>query len=206
MKHCPSESCPFFVRHGRAAEFQDELAQCLDCGAPLEPGQAPEPERDEDRPPVRPPIAIAGPTAIVTAYDNVPSAYLARALLESEGIPARVLDEQAGSMAFLYAFAVRGVKVEVAARDLDRARQILAEDRSADVEALDGVGRGEVGPAGSCPRCGSQETRRAPLRTLSLLASAVSPSPVVFGARRRRCKACGLRWRIRRRRGPGSGP
>jgi hypothetical protein len=202
LKHCPSERCPHLRRHGRPAEFQDELAQCLDCGAALEPGRAPDPESDEERPPLRPPVAIPGPTAILTAYDNVPSAYLARALLESEGIPARVLDEQAGSMAFLYAFAVRGVKVEVLARDLARAREILAEDRVSDLQEL-GL---EPEPSGVCPRCGAPEVRRNPRRIPSVAVWVLLRLPIVFGPRRRRCTACGFRWRVRRSKGPRPAP
>jgi|GEM_PF-1794420 len=43
MKHCAAPACPFATRYGRAAEYADSVARCVDCGALLHDGPAPEP-------------------------------------------------------------------------------------------------------------------------------------------------------------------
>ncbi|MBS2026363.1 MAG: hypothetical protein JST54_00545 [Deltaproteobacteria bacterium] len=43
MKHCANPDCPYRQRHGSAAEFQDTLATCTDCGTALVDGSAPAP-------------------------------------------------------------------------------------------------------------------------------------------------------------------
>jgi len=42
MKHCPNERCSFRLKHGHAAEYEDEPTQCADCGAKLADGGVPE--------------------------------------------------------------------------------------------------------------------------------------------------------------------
>ena len=43
MKHCANPGCAYRQRHGSAAEFQDTIATCTDCGAALVDGSAPTP-------------------------------------------------------------------------------------------------------------------------------------------------------------------
>lgn len=52
MKHCPAAACPFVVRFGRAAEYGDAVAVCVDCGGALRDGPAPEPEAPGAAPPL----------------------------------------------------------------------------------------------------------------------------------------------------------
>lgn len=66
----------------------------------------------------------------VARFDEAPSAYIAKALLESEGIPARIADEHLVGAYWIYANAVGGIKLQVAEEDLERSRDVLAEDRS----------------------------------------------------------------------------
>ncbi len=72
----------------------------------------------------------------VARFDEPTSAHVARAFLESEGIPAFVADEYVVGAYWLYANAVEGVKVQVADEYADRARALLIEDRS-DAVAMD---------------------------------------------------------------------
>ena len=41
MKHCPNPDCAGLARDGVVAEFRDTVSRCLDCGAPLAPGERP---------------------------------------------------------------------------------------------------------------------------------------------------------------------
>ncbi len=52
MKHCPNPDCPFFREHGVAAEYEDRVEKCLDCGTQLTPGPAPAPPKKEKEPPL----------------------------------------------------------------------------------------------------------------------------------------------------------
>jgi hypothetical protein len=84
-------------------------------------------------------------------------AELARTLLECEGIQAWIFDEHEIRMQWHLAGALGGVKVVVTPDHAPRAREILAEDRSA---ALTGIPELAL-PAGdreACPRCRSVAT------------------------------------------------
>ena len=52
MKHCPNPACSHLRAVGTAAEYVDDRATCSDCGAPLEPGPAP--DRSETIAPIPP--------------------------------------------------------------------------------------------------------------------------------------------------------
>jgi hypothetical protein len=85
-------------------------------------------------------------------------AHLAKALLESEGIEAWVLDAGQIGVEWHVAGALGGIKVGVRAGDAERAREILARDYS---DALAGIDEAAL-PASAeecCPRCGSSATR-----------------------------------------------
>lgn len=61
----------------------------------------------------------------VATFGNGPEAALARERLELEGIRAVVLDEQGdGAMPFMIA-STGGVRLQVAAKDAERARELL---------------------------------------------------------------------------------
>src|ERR1700752_3956448 len=82
---------------------------------------------------------------------------LARALLDSYGIEAWILDEHQIRQQWHLAGALGGIKVAVAPEDAYRARQVLEEDYSDVVEEL--AAETEAPPdadsdADACPRCG----------------------------------------------------
>ncbi len=131
----------------------------------------------------------------IASFPEATAAHLARALLESEGIEARVADEYTVGAYWLVSQAIGGVKLQVAPADTERARALLAEDRSALLAASD------AGPAEElrCPRCGSSALRASTARRWSAVLSLVLFLPLVFGWRGQRCQACGQRWRPTRR-------
>lgn len=93
---------------------------------------------DPPPPPVEPPEDDDGKgdgRAWVTAatYWQPMDAQMARIRLESEGIACMLLDENLVAMQWLYANAVGGIKLQVPAGELTRARKALAGDDQADV-------------------------------------------------------------------------
>lgn len=69
----------------------------------------------------------------IATYDTMPDAHIALGRLRAEGIEAHLADEHLVQTDWLYAIAVGGIKLQVAASDVDRARTVLATDYSADL-------------------------------------------------------------------------
>jgi hypothetical protein len=69
------------------------------------------------------------PDAVVTvaSYRELWKAHLARSILESEGIPATVADENIIGLELLISDAFGGARVQVLGADLERARLILED-------------------------------------------------------------------------------
>ncbi len=87
----------------------------------------------------------------VASYSFPYEAHIARAQLESEGIPAFVADEHTINMQWLYSDALGGVKVQVPEALAGRARILLSQDNSDCVVALQGEEKLR------CPACGSEQ-------------------------------------------------
>lgn len=87
------------------------------------------------------------PSALVTvaAFSFPHEAQLARANLESAGIPAFVADEHTINMQWMYSNALGGVKVQVPRAYAEEAQALLKADFSANVV--------ETPPAPEPPRC-----------------------------------------------------
>lgn len=68
--------------------------------------------------------------ATVASFSFPHEAHIARAKLESEGIPVALADEHTVSMQWFYSNAIGGVKVQVPPSCAQRAIEILAQDDS----------------------------------------------------------------------------
>lgn len=79
-------------------------------------------------------------------------AHIARAKLESEGIPAAVADEHTINMQWLYSNALGGAKVQVPKSFENQAREILSHDYSESLVTEEGHDKFR------CPKCGSDNT------------------------------------------------
>lgn len=129
-------------------------------------------------------------------------AHLARALLESHGIEAWVLDAQQVGVQWHVAGAIGGIKVAVAPGDAARACELLAEDHS---QALADIDEASM-PAPEeerCPRCGSGAVARRvrgerPNRWGWLSMGFFFALGLIVPRRRRLarsgCRACGHFW------------
>lgn len=73
----------------------------------------------------------------IATFDNMPSAYIAKGRLETEGIPCWLKDENLGQTDWLYNIAVGWIKLQVEPQYETRAREILATDYSNDMDMRD---------------------------------------------------------------------
>lgn len=128
----------------------------------------------------------------IATFREPSAAYIARSLLEAEGIPARIVDEHTVGAYWLYSQAVGGVKLQVEPEHAARAAALLDEDRSSLLPELSD----ELEPEEhSCPRCGSAGVIHPRAQRWSAVASLVLWFPIVFWSRSMRCRSCGKRWR-----------
>jgi hypothetical protein len=66
----------------------------------------------------------------IATYDFWPNAEIARGRLQAEGIEAALADQHLVQTDWLYSIAVGGIKLQVAAGDVERALHILNQDYS----------------------------------------------------------------------------
>ncbi len=138
--------------------------------------------------------------SVVASFRDAHEAHLARALLESSGVPAYVVDEHTIGNNWLYSNMLGGVKVLVPVELADEARSILADENpppEAEPELEPSAGLSE--PAlEHCPACGGEarslDAMDRRIRALSMLIG----FPFAIGRRRRRCDDCGHTWRAPR--------
>ena len=134
-----------------------------------------------------------------------PQAYLAKATLEAEEIPAYLADEHIVSVNWLWARAVGGIRLMVAAESVARASEILGRD---DSNTLEGIPEWEEPPSryDCCPSCGSTAVLAARwsrnARALSVwpgwsafvLPVFVLVALLAVAVARYRCGECGHDW------------
>ena len=150
----------------------------------------------------------------VAAYPDPFQAEAAAALLEDSGIPAFLSDNNTISIMPWYTIALGNVRVDVAAADLERAREVLEgqlialngqspaterADYSEQAEAAWEEAEAQAAPQAAaqetpCPRCGSGPAELLPVSPLYGLALVLLP----FLKRPVKCGACAFRWGVGR--------
>ena len=210
MKYCPNLECPGRSSGRSVPEYRDDIEQCGECGTEL-----------SSEPPPEPPAEAAQEGVVVQDYFDTESAHLAAAALQAAGIPAYV-DDRAPSVLPHLAAARTEVRVVVPQRDADRARDILVEGASSELESVPESGF-PLDPGERCPACGSDdiESRRFafPEGLAARIGLGVALVLLVFVGRLGglltllvvlfvynwifglawRCRACGQTWRARSR-------
>lgn len=133
------------------------------------------------------------------SYRDPASAEVAKNRLESEGIRATIFDDGLITMVWLYSRAIGGAKLKVEAADLERAREVLREDRSGDLDRIS-----DVLPAPdaseSCPRCGSPDLRPSRVQRNLAAFTLLTGIPLLFFRRSWVCDDCGHAWKAPDRR------
>jgi hypothetical protein len=100
------------------------------------------------------------PLRLVTLITvDVMEAQLARAKLEAEGVPAFVIDQHAS---VVHPLLFRNAQLQVAERDVERAKKILDRPAAIDPEDQDGDG-GYAEEDFRCPRCHRKAVELVPL-------------------------------------------
>lgn len=98
------------------------------------------------------------PLVTLTTFRTAQDAHLAKAVLEDEGVPAFLGDENVTSIAPYMSPA--GVKLQVAAEDVDRAEGILNRIAGLDVaERTTASAQQAIRHPEQCPHCGSPDVR-----------------------------------------------
>jgi hypothetical protein len=134
------------------------------------------------------------PRVTVAAYSTPWEAQLVRARLEAAGIEASLADEHTIRLAWMFSYAMGGVKLQVRPEDLAAAEEALA--RAEPLPEIYLVEEGERIAVHRCPACRSPELV---YRRWSLGAFVGSwlllgfPLPVL--RRRWSCRACGTAWK-----------
>ena len=125
-------------------EFQDWVKICPDCKVEL----------IETLPPLPPPEPKPPPVCLITVADFRfgAEAHLAKAKLESEGIPGALYDEHILTADYFYMLAIGGIKLKVREQDFADAVKILTEIHDTI------PGQAEFSDEG-CPRCKSDYIR-----------------------------------------------
>lgn len=115
-QHCANPDCPGLARDGFAPEFVDGVVVCLDCGATLMRGAAP-----DDPPQPREFIELC---TVFIGADAV-QAHLVRGLLEAEGIQVHLKGEALPSAIGELPVDVARLEVQVPSEDRERARSVV---------------------------------------------------------------------------------
>ncbi len=136
----------------------------------------------------------------IARFRDVPAAQLAQSRLEADGIQASLLGVNHVSINWLASQAIGGIRLQVPAEEAERARELLQQDRSEDLE---GVPEADLPAAQDeiCPRCGSDHVHRSQLAHWTKAASMLGgiwflllSLPFVWWRYRLDCSACGFSW------------
>ncbi len=115
---------------------------------------------------------------------------IARSLLESEKIPAFLMDYRTIYIDWLYSLALGGIKVQVHKKDFALANEIIQD------ALIEGQHQAKEHSEGICPSCGSTKTSAAVLgRQWAVLTWLIVGMPLVLPWIRLRCSACRHTWR-----------
>jgi transposase-like protein len=136
--------------------------------------------------------------ALVTlsSYRDPIDAELAKARLDGAGIPAIVVDQYLISVQWLYSGAIGGVKIKVDESDLEIARAVLRENRSADLLSIP-ESQAPLADGDRCPMCGSSEIGISRVQRNVAAISLGIGIPLVAWRHRWICKACDHSWKRR---------
>ena len=122
----------------------------------------------------------------IASYSFPYEAHIAKARLDSEGVPAFVADEQTINMQWLYSNAMGGVRLQVPDQFVAQARTILAQDYSDELEQEQGI------EAHVCKSCGSVNTEPYQLgRRWAFLVFLGLDFPLFPVKNTYKCKDCG---------------
>lgn len=130
----------------------------------------------------------------VISYFDLPLAELAKAKLESEGIPCFLLNKHHVGMNWMYSNALGGVKVQVHTENIEKAREILDTDESAILSEID-LEFPEDEKNDICRKCGSTNLSYINLSRKAGAVFLLLSLPLFFFGIRYKCKDCGYKMK-----------
>lgn len=133
----------------------------------------------------------------IASYRDIPIAELARAKLDSEGIPCHLLNKHHIGVNWLYSQALGGVQLQVLSEDAAEARRILDADESSSLEAED-LDFPELDETDYCESCGSSNLEVIDYKRISGALILLTQLWFLFWGRKYRCKDCGHKMKIHR--------
>ncbi len=133
----------------------------------------------------------------IASFRDVPLAELARSKLESEGIPCFLKDKNLIAIDWAYSFALGGVKLQVREADAERAKAILNEDHSADLEEIEEEFPA-LKPGDLCEQCHSPNLKVVDASRKAGAWSLLLGFPFIFFRKRYQCVDCGHRMKMKR--------
>jgi hypothetical protein len=114
-KHCPNPDCAGLARDGCVAEYDDRLAECLDCGTRLVTGPS---DRDRE-------LGLEfNDLQTVFIAASVIQGHIVAGAIESEGIPVYIKGEMLQGAVGELSADVHQVEIQVPVERADGARQI----------------------------------------------------------------------------------
>ena len=124
----------------------------------------------------------------IATFSHPLSAYVPQTKLESEGIRSFLADETIILLNWLYSLALGGVKLQVMAKDVKRAQEILTDYSDQLCLSED--------EQPCCPECGSQSTRYHRYNPKIAFASWLLLGVLIpFPMRKWKCSKCGHDWK-----------
>jgi hypothetical protein len=132
---------------------------------------------------------------VATFWKSV-DAHMARLKLESEDIDCMIIDENLVATDWLWANAVGGIKLQVPAPDVWRARALLERPAAGGAESNAAGGEPLYDGLERCPQCGSEEIAEQRFsRRLAFLTILLLGAPLPFLKVSQRCMGCGFEWK-----------
>jgi len=194
MKYCPNPECPHLLSTGSSPEYLDPIESCANCGTELLNGVAPVEEEPEE-------IVLASPLVIIATFGDVHSAYMAKSLIESAGIPVFLRDEHLVSIQPFYSLAVGGVKLTVPESQAETALEFLQNEQSEaplipeqDNEGSDFKESEDRYPE-QCPRCKSERINPVNTSLRSGIISFMLGIPMKLSGKKYKCQTCDYKWK-----------
>ncbi|MFP4315081.1 MAG: DUF2007 domain-containing protein [Desulfovibrionales bacterium] len=135
----------------------------------------------------------SGTRRVIARFSQPAMAHLTKAKLEEEGIPAYIRDAHTIGIQWLYSIALGGIRVEVDARNEERALQILRTDASE--ELTEEQWSHHPHPDRLCPYCGSEELEISDSPPRSGMQKLLDWLPLAGPGRTMTCLQCGRSWK-----------
>jgi hypothetical protein len=131
-----------------------------------------------------------GEFSVVGRYRDLPQAQLAKCALDSAGIPCFLRDENTIRLEWVWSNLMGGIRLQVAAADLEAAEAILAQP----IPGTIATDTEDVFEQPCCPRCGSLDIVYETKNQKVGMASMYIGIPLLLNKDAWKCQTCDAEW------------